>query len=132
MTAQTKIQESPEALIARIAQNGRAAQKKLLRLSSEEKADALRAAAQALRDGQDEILAANAKDIAAGEANGLTGAMLDRLRLDAGRVAGIADAVEQVASLPDLIGQEIDSTTRPNGLVMSRVRVPIGLIGIIY
>jgi glutamate-5-semialdehyde dehydrogenase len=58
--------------------------------------------------------------------------MLDRLRLDAGRLAGIADAVDQVASLPDPVGAVIDSTTRPNGLKLSRVRVPIGLIGIIY
>jgi glutamate-5-semialdehyde dehydrogenase len=70
--------------------------------------------------------------VAAGEANGLTGAMLDRLRLDSGRLAGIADAVAQVAELADPVGQTIDESRRPNGLALSRIRVPIGLIGIIY
>jgi len=132
MTAQTIIQESPEALVARIATAGRDAQRHLARLSSTDKALALHAAAQALREAEAEILAANAKDIANGEANGLTGAMLDRLRLDASRLAGIADAVDQVAELEDPVGQVIDAVERPNGLRLSRVRVPIGLIAIIY
>ena len=132
MTVQSIVQETPEALVERIALAGRDAQRVLARLSAEEKAHALHAAAMALRDAEDDILEANARDIAAGEANGLTGAMLDRLRLDSGRLAGIAAAVDQVASLPDPVGQVIDSFARPNGLVLSRVRVPIGLIGIIY
>src|SRR5690606_2644516 len=69
---------------------------------------------------------------AAGEANGLTKAMLDRLMLDRDRLAGIAAAVDQVAALPDPVGQVIDTAQRPNGLSLSRVRVPVGLIGIIY
>lgn len=132
MTVQSIVQETPEALVERIALAGRDAQRVLARLSAEEKAHALHAAAKALRDAEDDILEANARDIAAGEANGLTGAMLDRLRLNSGRLAGIAAAVDQVASLPDPVGQVIDSFARPNGLVLSRVRVPIGLIGIIY
>jgi glutamate-5-semialdehyde dehydrogenase len=132
MTVQSLIQESPEALVDRIARAGRAAQRELARLPSAARASALLAAAQALRDGEAEILAANARDVAAGEANGLTGAMLDRLRLDSGRLAGIADAVAQVAGLADPVGQVIDSVRRPNGLDLSRIRVPIGLIGIIY
>jgi glutamate-5-semialdehyde dehydrogenase len=124
--------ETPEALVARLADAGRAAQRSLALLSDADKAAALRAAAQALRDAEGEVLAANARDLAAGEANGLTKAMLDRLRLDSGRLAGVADAVEQVASLPDPVGQVIDRSERPNGLRLSRVRVPIGLIGIIY
>lgn len=132
MTVQSRIQESPEALVARIAGAGRDAQRRLALLSSAEKAHALRLAAKSLRETEAELLAANEQDIAAGEASGLTGAMLDRLRLDPARLADIADAVEQVASLPDPVGQVIDSFARPNGLVLSRVRVPIGLIGIIY
>lgn len=128
----TGIVESPVALIARLAKAGRAAQAQMTRTTTAQKSDALRAAAQALRDAAPEILAANALDMAAGEKRGLTGALLDRLKLDAGRLAGVADAVEQVASLPDPVGQVIDSSTRPNGMVLSRVRVPIGLIGIIY
>ena len=124
--------ESPEALIERLARAGRAAQRALAALSDAQKAQALHAAARALREAEADILTANAQDIAAGEANGLTSAMLDRLRLDRGRLAGIADAVDQVARLPDPVGQVIDRSERPNGLVLSRVRVPIGLIGIIY
>jgi glutamate-5-semialdehyde dehydrogenase len=96
------------------------------------KARALRLAARALRDAEPEILAANARDMEAGEARGLTPALLDRLRLDSARLGGIADAVEAVAGLPDPVGEVIDTAQRPNGLVLSRVRVPIGLIGIIY
>ncbi|WP_277666007.1 glutamate-5-semialdehyde dehydrogenase [Novosphingobium lindaniclasticum] len=124
--------ESPEALVARLASAGRAAQRVLARLTDVRKAEALRAAAGMLRAAERDILEANAQDIAAAEAKGLTGAMLDRLRLDAGRLAGIADAVEQVAGLPDPVGEVISKSERPNGLQLSRVRIPIGLIGIIY
>ena len=121
-----------DSLVADLARAGRAAQTQLARLDPERRAAGLRAAAQALRDHQAAILAANAEDMAAGAARGLGAAMLDRLKLDAGRLSAIADAVAAVADLPDPVGQEIDRTGRPNGLVLSRVRVPIGLIGIIY
>jgi len=124
--------ESPEVLIARLAKAGRAAQRVLASLPSEQKAAALRAAAAALRAAEPDILAANAADIANGEANGLSAAMLDRLKLDPARLAGIASAVDQVADLPDPVGQVIDNSHRPNGLDLRRVRVPVGLIGIIY
>jgi glutamate-5-semialdehyde dehydrogenase len=93
---------------------------------------ALKLAADALRRAAPDILAANAIDMANGQTRGLTAALLDRLKLDEGRIAAMADAVAQVASLADPVGQEIDRVTRPNGMVLSRVRVPIGLIGIIY
>ncbi len=92
----------------------------------------MRAAAHALRAARADILAANARDLEAGEAHGLSKAMLDRLMLDPARLAAIADAVDAVAALPDPVGQVIDTASRPNGLQLSRVRVPIGLIGIIY
>lgn len=124
--------ETPEALVARLAQAGRGAQRELAKMSDAQKAEALRAAAAELRKAEPEILSANAQDIAAAEAKGLSGAMLDRLRLDSVRLAGIADAVEQVAGLADPVGEVISASERPNGLKLSRVRIPIGLIGIIY
>lgn len=124
--------ETPAALVERLARAARIAQGTLARMPSPAKAAALRLAAAALRRAEADILAANAIDMANGEANGLTPALLDRLRLDPARVAGIADAVEQVAELDDPVGQEIDRRERPNGLVLRRVRVPIGVIGIIY
>jgi glutamate-5-semialdehyde dehydrogenase len=137
MTNQLEIEretvgKSAEMLVARLGRAGRAAQSVLARLSDADKAAALRGAAQALREDEPVIMAANARDVAAGEAAGLTPALLDRLRLDPARLAGIAGAVEQVASLPDPVGEVISSARRPNGLSLSRVRVPIGLIGIVY
>jgi glutamate-5-semialdehyde dehydrogenase len=124
--------ESPAALVERLARAGRAAQAELARMPSPAKEAALKLAAAALRRAAPEILAANAIDMANGATRGLTPALLDRLRLDEGRVAAMADAVDQVAGLADPVGQEIDAATRPNGMVLRRVRVPIGLIGIIY
>ncbi|MFK4875175.1 glutamate-5-semialdehyde dehydrogenase [Novosphingobium sp. ZW T3_23] len=124
--------ESPEALVARLGAHGRAAQRVLACLTDAQKSEALRAAAAALRLAEPAILQANARDVEAGQAKGLTDAMLDRLRLDPARLAGIADAVEQVATLPDPVGEVISESERPNGLKLSRVRIPIGLIGIIY
>lgn len=124
--------ESPDALVARLAVAGREAQRVLARMDSKSKSKALHAAADSLRAAEARILEANARDIAAGEANGLGAAMLDRLRLDSQRLVGIAEAVDQVADLADPVGQVIDTAQRPNGLVLSRVRVPVGLIGIVY
>ncbi|MET0251798.1 MAG: glutamate-5-semialdehyde dehydrogenase [Novosphingobium sp.] len=134
MTATLAVQpsETADELVARLAHGGRAAQAVLARMDADAKQRALAAAAAALREDQDAILSANAADMAAGAAGGLSPAMLDRLRLDSSRLAAIADAVEAVASLPDPVGQVIDSRTRPNALVLERVRVPVGLIGIIY
>ena len=120
------------SLVEGLALKGRAAQRKLAALSSAAKADALMQSAAAIREDSAAILSANAQDVADGEARGLTGAMLDRLTLDPNRSESMASALEAVASLPDPVGDIIDSSTRPNGLEVSRVRVPIGLIGIIY
>jgi len=123
---------SPAEMIDAMAAGARAAAAALARLPSERRRAGLRSAAAAIRAAGPAILEANARDVAAGEAAGLSAAMLDRLRLDEGRVAAIAAAVEQVAALDDPVGQEIDRAVRPNGLALSRVRVPIGVIGIIY
>jgi glutamate-5-semialdehyde dehydrogenase len=93
---------------------------------------ALRAAAQALRADEAVILEANAKDLAAAKAKGLTDAMTDRLRLDHARLEDIAVACEAVAKLPDPVGEVTEDWTRPNGLRIIRRRVPIGLVAIIF
>jgi glutamate-5-semialdehyde dehydrogenase len=121
-----------EILIANMTVKARAAGRVTARASDADKAAALRSAAAELRKQSDAIIAANALDMAAGEKTGLSGAMLDRLKLDAGRIEGVAAAVDQVAALTDPVGQVIDQHTQPNGLVMERVRVPIGVLGIIY
>jgi glutamate-5-semialdehyde dehydrogenase len=108
----------PDQLIAKMGQRGRAAAAALALCPTAQKAA--------------QILAANAQDMAAGAALGLSAAMLDRLKLDEGRIEAIAAGVDAVAQLPDPVGQVIDEIKRPNGLKMSRVRVPLGVIGIIY
>ena len=120
------------ALIADMAARARAAAQRLAQMSSAQKSRALLAAAQAIRDSSDAIVAANAEDMRAGEASGLSAALLDRLRLDPARIEAMAAGVEAVARLDDPVGRVIDRSERPNGLVLTRVRVPIGVIGIIY
>ena len=126
------MEQTPEALIADLGIRARTAAVVLAGLPTPRKAEGLRAAAAAMRAQADVILAANAKDVSAGEANGLSTALLDRLRLDPARLEGAAKGVEAVAALPDPVGETISRSERPNGLQLSRVRVPIGVIGIIY
>jgi glutamate-5-semialdehyde dehydrogenase len=122
----------PAMLISHMTARARAAARRLAGLSASAKARALVAAAAALRADAPAILQANTTDMARAEAAGLSSAMLDRLKLDEARVAAIAGAVEAVANLRDPVGAVIDETRRPNGLLLRRVRVPIGVIGIIY
>ncbi len=129
---ETPLPGDAAALIADLGARARVAAKHLALAPTADKATGLRAAASAIRADTATILRANADDMAAGQQNGLSAAMLDRLRLDDSRLAAIADAIEAVATLPDPTGAEIDRVTRPNGLVLSRVRVPLGVIGIIY
>ena len=124
--------EDATRIVAAMTAKARAAARIVARASDAQKADALLAAATALRAAAPTILKANAIDMEAGAANGLSAAMLDRLKLDEGRLEGIASAVEQVAHLADPVGQVIDRSERPNGLVMERVRVPVGVLAIIY
>jgi glutamate-5-semialdehyde dehydrogenase len=122
----------PVALVNGLAAAARLAQRQLAAMPSAARAAALHRAAEALRAATPAVLEANGLDLAAGKANGLSGAMLDRLALDEARLAGIADAVAAVADLPDPVGQIIDRSEQPNGLQFQRIRVPIGTIGIIY
>ncbi len=114
---------------------GRAARygARALRLASaEQRTAAISAMAAAIRDGAGSILAANARDLTAAKAAGVSGPMLDRLLLDDGRVEDLARAIETVAAIPDPVGAEIARWTRPNGLDIARVRTPIGVIAMIY
>jgi glutamate-5-semialdehyde dehydrogenase len=124
--------QTPEMLIAAMAAKARVASARLAQTSDADKARGLGLAAQALRDLSGAIASANDKDMENAAANGLSPAMLDRLRLDSGRIEATAAGVEQVARLANPLGEVIDESTRPNGMVLQRVRVPLGVIGIIY
>ena len=96
------------------------------------KNEALHAMADSLEAGQAEILAANALDLEQGAQQGLTSALLERLTLNESRIHDMAQGLRDIAALPDPVGEMIDASRRPNGLDMSRIRTPIGVIGIIY
>jgi glutamate-5-semialdehyde dehydrogenase len=119
-------------LMRTIGLEARAAAPVLELSSGEVKNRALRAAAASLRARRHKILAANERDLRAAEGNAVTGAMLERLRLDERRVEAMARALEDVERLPDPIGTVVAEWTRPNGMVIQRRRVPLGVIGIIY
>jgi len=104
----------------------------LAQATREVKDRALMAAASQLRTRAGEILAANARDLVAAQARGLKGALIDRLKLDPSRIEAMARGLEDIARLEDPIGSVISEWTRPNGLRIQRVRVPLGVIGIIY
>ncbi|MYJ96130.1 MAG: aldehyde dehydrogenase family protein, partial [Proteobacteria bacterium] len=110
----------------------REAAKQLTRVDSGSKTRALMAAAAAMRKRAPEIIEANARDMEAGRAKGLTAALLDRLALDEQRIEATARGVESIAEFEDPVGSVIAEWERPNGLRIQRVRVPLGVIGIIY
>jgi glutamate-5-semialdehyde dehydrogenase len=115
-----------------VGQRARAAAVALARTTAAQRYAALDAAAAAIVARRDEILVANGKDMQTAEAKGLSGAMLDRLLLDEARIKSMADGIRQVAELDDPVGEVSDEWLRPNGLVIQRVRVSLGVIGIIY
>ncbi len=117
--------------INNLARAARAALPVLAAAPTERKAHAIRTAAAAIRARSAELLAANAADVAAGTAAGLSLALVDRLALDGSRVEGIAAGLDTVAGLPDPVGEVIARWSRPNGLQFERVRVPLGVIGIL-
>jgi len=118
--------------VYQMGKNARAAALALAVLSEEKKNEILKAMAAGIRAASAKILAANAQDIAAGEQRGLTSAMLDRLRLDEARLEAVAAGVEKVATLSDPVGEILGEWKRPNGIAIQQIRVPIGVIGIIY
>jgi glutamate-5-semialdehyde dehydrogenase len=114
------------------AARARPAARALARLTAAHKSEALRAMASALRERAGEVLAANADDLAAGSAAGMTESLLDRLRLTPERVTAIAAALAAVADLPDPIGQVVRGSVLPNGLRLTQIRVPLGVVAMIY
>jgi glutamate-5-semialdehyde dehydrogenase len=120
------------ATMAGIGRRARDAAAALALVPAEAKAAALRAAAEAVRSQADEILAANAEDVAEAKHAGIGAALVDRLALDPKRLEAVAKGLEDIAALPDPVGRVLAEWTRPNGLAISRVSVPLGVIGIIY
>lgn len=119
-------------LVRQLATAARAASLRLAVTPTEAKNRALLALAEKLGASVPALLAANAKDLEAGRAAGLAPALLDRLTLNDARIAHMAQGVREVAALPDPVGAELERTVRPNGLVIRKVRVPIGVVGVIY
>ncbi len=118
--------------IQAFGRRARAAARALARASSAQKNAGLLAMADELQAAETEILAANERDLEKARADGLSSAMLDRLTLTPKRLVAMADGIREVAALPDPVGETIRDWTRPNGLRITKVRVPIGVVGIIY
>ena len=132
MNALTKPAEDAAAIVAALGLRAKSAAVALRNATTEAKNRALAEAARLIRAERPAILAANAKDIAAAKAAGMSAALQDRLLLDEARVEAMAKGLDDIAALPDPVGAKIEEWPRPNGLVISRVRVPIGIIGVIY
>ncbi len=124
--------ENHAAMIEQLGRKARTAARALAASAPEQRNRALSAAAQAIRQAEPEVLAANRRDLDAGRERGLSSALLDRLRLDESRLEGIAAGLEAIAGLADPVGRVLAEWTRPNGLRIRRVAVPIGVIGVIY
>ena len=118
--------------ILALGQRARAAARLLARLTTAQKNAGLLAMADALIRHEAAILAASAADYADGQARALSGAMLDRLRLDAERLGAMATGIRDVVALNDPVGETLRAWTRPNGIEITKRRVPIGVVGIIY
>ncbi len=123
---------APAGRVAGICATAKRAARVLAQSDTSLKDAALAAIARALRERTPEILQANERDMQAGERDGIGDALLDRLRLDEGRIEGIALAVEEIASLPDPVGELIDGRRLPNGLDLRKVRVPLGVVAVVY
>jgi glutamate-5-semialdehyde dehydrogenase len=118
--------------IPELGRRSKAASRLLATASTAQKNEALLIAAESLISSSDAILAANAVDVSRAESEGVSSTVVDRLRLDEKRIASMASGLRQVASLADPVGELVDGWVRPNGLRISRVRVPLGVIAIIY
>jgi glutamate-5-semialdehyde dehydrogenase len=128
----TQDEPSLAATMAEIGRRAREAAARLALAPADAKAKALRLAGAEVRAQAETILAANAEDVAAARAAGTRAALVDRLALDPKRLEAVAQGLEDIAALPDPIGRVLDERTRPNGLRISRVSVPLGVVGIIY
>ncbi len=120
------------AQMAELAGNAKVASRELAKLSARDKNCCLESMAEALEANQQKLMAANELDMAAGAQAGLSAALLDRLKLDAKRIAAMARGLREVAQLPDPVGRVLDERTRPNGLRLRKLATPIGVIVIIF
>ncbi len=118
--------------IMEIAERAKNASRRVAALSTAVKDAALSAMATALEENIDRIIAANDKDMAAAEEKGISESLLDRLKLDEGRIRDMAGALREVVALPDPVGEVVGGWRRPNGLQVKQVRVPLGVVGVIY
>jgi glutamate-5-semialdehyde dehydrogenase len=118
--------------VEELGRRAREASRRIALASTDEKNLALLTAAELLVERSAEILEANARDLAAADADGMAPSAVDRLRLTGARIEGMAGGLRQVASLPDPVGEVLDGTRRPNGLEIQRVRVPLGVVAVIY
>ena len=132
MNVQTKPSEDAAAIVAGLGARAKLAAAALRNAGTEAKNKALIDAAHLIRSHKKTILAANARDIDAAKEAGMSPALQDRLLLNGARIEGMAKGLDDIVALPDPVGQEIAHWLRPNGLAISRVRVPIGVIGVIY
>ena len=126
------LSDSIRAWIDTSGRNARLASKEIAQASTGTKNAALEAMAQRISSNAQNILAANAKDLEAAHASGLSSALLDRLELTPDRVNAMAEGLTQISALPDPVGQIDDMNARPSGITVGRMRVPLGVIGIIY
>ncbi|MEG1500824.1 MAG: gamma-glutamyl-phosphate reductase, partial [Clostridiales bacterium] len=118
--------------VVKKAQAAKKAAAKLAVLNAQAKNEALLAIAHVLEDNMDKILEANALDMKNGQENGMAQSLLDRLALNEQRIKDMALGLRQIVALPDPVGEVLSSITRPNGLIIEKIRVPLGLIGMIY
>ncbi|MBP2679823.1 MAG: glutamate-5-semialdehyde dehydrogenase [Deltaproteobacteria bacterium] len=124
------VNETTEALVERICGAAKASAPPLARAGTAARNGALRAMARGIRDRAEFLKAENAGDVAAGAARGLSDAMIDRLRLTDRVIAQMADGIDEVATLPDPLGGIERLAPRPNGLLVGRMRIPLGVIAI--
>lgn len=132
MTVETTAEFDMRAAVHEAARRARVASRALAQLTTAQKNEALHAAADALLAAADTVLEANGEDLVAAEAAGTEDSLLDRLRLTADRVDGIASGLRQVAGLPDPVGVVERGSTLPNGLEIRQIRVPLGVVGMVY
>ena len=131
MNVQTKPEDAAQ-IVAELGRRAKAAAVALRNASTTAKNKALTDGARLIRAEKAAILAANARDLSAAKAAGMSSALQDRLLLNEARIESMAKGLDDIAALPDPVGAEIERWQRPNGLEISRVRVPIGIIGVIY
>ena len=121
-----------ENMVVELAQTAKKAARRLATTSTQTKDNALLEAAELLRKQTGSLLIANTKDVARGQENGLSPAMLDRLSLNEARIDAMAKGLEIMVDLPDPVDETLSTWRRPNGLEISQIRVPLGVVGIIY